>query len=370
MTCSASTSPRPCWRSPAGRPRRLSSSGPRSSTTHRRRAQRSPPSARCCATRARSRSFTERTRACTCSTSPHRPAPPAGPSTRATAGCCATTRPPPPARSPAASPRSRARARAGAGTTRSTASRSSRPTRSSPRFTRPATTVAASAATAASYAPTPAWPTSKPLAVERRQHEVVVLRRLYLPEHLGHAPFAVADQRRALVAPVGAAVPRLLHPDAVGLGHGVVLVGQQGEAQVVLVRELLDARDGIGRDAEHDRAGGVVVGRVVADPARLGRATRRVGLGIEVDNDLLSAQLRQAHLLAALVRQLEVRRGLTNLDHHHGPFAQEVLREYGPHCHESSAAPLASSACRKSMAASTSRSRRRLSSGERMVAAC
>src|SRR5215211_3512350 len=123
-------------------------------------------------------------------------------------------------------------------------------------------------------------------------------------------------------------------------------VGGPGRASAIFPPEFLP-------DAEGRHAVVAMVTALVA---------RRVGLGIEVDDDLLSTQLRQAHLLAVLVRQLEVRRGLTNLDHHHGPFAQEVLREYGPDCHESSAVPLASSACRKSMAARTTRSCRRLSS--------
>ena len=65
----------------------------------------------------------------------------------------------------------------------------------------------------------------------------------------------------------------------------MVLVGQQAEVQRLLVGELLDRLDGIGRDAEDDGAGGLVVGAVVADPAGLRRAAGRVGLGIEVEDD-------------------------------------------------------------------------------------
>ena len=69
------------------------------------------------------------------------------------------------------------------------------------------------------------------------------------------------------------------------LGDRVVRVGEQGEVEVVLVGELLDRLDLVGRDPEHPRAGLVVVGAVVADAAGLGRAAGRVGAGIEVEDD-------------------------------------------------------------------------------------
>ena len=46
------------------------------------------------------------------------------------------------------------------------------------------------------------------------------------------------------------AVHRLLDPDAVRLGDGVVRVGEQREVQALLVVELLDRLDRVGRDAE------------------------------------------------------------------------------------------------------------------------
>jgi hypothetical protein len=94
----------------------------------------------------------------------------------------------------------------------------------------------------------------------------------------------------------------------------VVLVGEQGEVQRLAAVELLDRRDGVGRDAEDGRAGGLVVGRVVADPAGLRRAAGRVGLGVEVEDDRAAAQLAQPDPLAVLVGKLEVRRAVPGLD--------------------------------------------------------
>jgi hypothetical protein len=69
----------------------------------------------------------------------------------------------------------------------------------------------------------------------------------------------------------------------------VVGVGEQREVQALLVVELLDVLDGVRGHAHDHRAGGVVLRASVADPARLGRAPWRVGLGIEVQDDAPSA---------------------------------------------------------------------------------
>jgi len=52
----------------------------------------------------------------------------------------------------------------------------------------------------------------------------------------------------------------------------MAFVGEQREVQPLLFVELLHLRDGIRRDAEHDRAGSGVVGAMIAHAARLRRA--------------------------------------------------------------------------------------------------
>ena len=102
------------------------------------------------------------------------------------------------------------------------------------------------------------------------------------------------------------AVHRLLDPGAVLLGDLVVGVGEQGEVEIELVGELGDRLDLVGGDADHTGVGGFVVGAAVADPASLGRAARRIGTGIEVENDGFAPQVGEADLLAALIWQFEV----------------------------------------------------------------
>ena len=103
----------------------------------------------------------------------------------------------------------------------------------------------------------------------------------------------VDHERRAFDAHVGLAVHLALAPDAVALRHLVVRVGQQRERQAVLLLELHVRRLVVGADPEHDRPAlteGVVA---IADPTGLRRASRRVVLGIEVDDDGLALGSRR-----------------------------------------------------------------------------
>jgi hypothetical protein len=59
----------------------------------------------------------------------------------------------------------------------------------------------------------------------------------------------------------------------------MVLVAEQRESELVLVTEVPEVGDRVGRDAENDGAGSFVVGGVVADAAGLGRATGGAPLG-------------------------------------------------------------------------------------------
>ena len=71
----------------------------------------------------------------------------------------------------------------------------------------------------------------------------------------------------------------------------------------------------VGADTEHDRAARLELAPGVSDPARLSRATGRVVLGIEVEDDRLAAQVGELHGLSGVAVELEVRRRLTFLDH-------------------------------------------------------
>src|SRR5258708_39371493 len=79
--------------------------------------------------------------------------------------------------------------------------------------------------------------------------------------------------------------------------------------------EALDRLDRVGRNPEDDRTALLVIGAVVAHAARLGRAARRVGLRVEVEDGRLATEVRQLHCAAVLVRQLEVGGLVALFDH-------------------------------------------------------
>src|SRR5262249_1488470 len=110
------------------------------------------------------------------------------------------------------------------------------------------------------------------------------------------------------------AVAVSLLPDAVLLGDLVPGVGEQRERERVLLLEL-DVGGLVGADAENDCAAVAKAGVDVADSAGLRRGAGRVVLGIEVENDRLSAQRRELDLLSAVARQLEIGCRLAFLDH-------------------------------------------------------
>src|SRR3954453_4576986 len=79
-------------------------------------------------------------------------------------------------------------------------------------------------------------------------------------------------------AHVGLAVHLLLTPDAVEVGDLVVLVGQGGEVEPVLVWGLALGRDRVGRAADEPRGSALVVVAVVSNPAGLGGGSGGVRL--------------------------------------------------------------------------------------------
>ncbi len=111
------------------------------------------------------------------------------------------------------------------------------------------------------------------------------------------------------------AVVLLLAPGAVGLGHRVILVGEQPEAERVLVAELRVRRGRVGRDAEDGGPDRVEVGLRVAQRARLDRAARGVVLGVEVEDDARALEVGEAHGAAVVGRQFEVGSGVTGREH-------------------------------------------------------
>ncbi len=82
------------------------------------------------------------------------------------------------------------------------------------------------------------------------EHQLVVRAGLTFSARGRSSRRRSIDECGALVAEVRFAVHRLLDPDPVGLRDGVILVGEQREAERVLVVEFLDLPTGSGEIAE------------------------------------------------------------------------------------------------------------------------
>ena len=124
---------------------------------------------------------------------------------------------------------------------------------------------------------------------------------------LGHAssilPFSSTRNAERMMPMVLLAVHRLLAPRPVGVGDRVVLVGEQREAEAVLLVELGLLGRLVGADAEH---GGVAdVAEDVPHPAGLRRAAGRVGLRVEEHEHLATLERREVDVVARLVGQLD-----------------------------------------------------------------
>ena len=101
------------------------------------------------------------------------------------------------------------------------------------------------------------------------------------------------------------AVHQLLAPGPVREGHGVVLVGEQGEGQRMLGGEGRQGLGGVGGDAQDLEACALEGGEAVAEVAGLGGAAGGGGAGVEVDNDVLAAVIGQGNPVARGVGQRE-----------------------------------------------------------------
>src|SRR5262245_15416247 len=128
----------------------------------------------------------------------------------------------------------------------------------------------------------------------------------------------LVDQERGADQPDrGLAVAVLLAPRAPGLGRRVIGVREQREAEAVLLVEGKLLGRQVGRDADDVGADPGEARPVVAEVARLPGAPGRVGLRIEVHEELPAPVVVEPDRRAVLVEQLEPRRRVAWLQGRH-----------------------------------------------------
>src|ERR1039457_6556610 len=100
---------------------------------------------------------------------------------------------------------------------------------------------------------------------------------------------------------------------AVATDHVALVIREERKRELVFLRELLLRLDGVFRHAYH----GHVLRKFrtfVPEGLRLDRSTGGVGPRKEVEDDALSAKIREAHALPVLVGEREIRRGHAGLE--------------------------------------------------------
>src|SRR5688572_5491220 len=85
------------------------------------------------------------------------------------------------------------------------------------------------------------------------QHLLDMVGNLNLPPGAADNTLAVDQKSRAVDAHIFFPVHALLGPDTIGLASLAVLVGGEREGELVLRFELVMARGGVARDANHSR---------------------------------------------------------------------------------------------------------------------
>src|SRR5437016_11785788 len=108
---------------------------------------------------------------------------------------------------------------------------------------------------------------------------------------LGDLPALVNQERGALDSEKLPTVEILFLPDAVRACDPAIVVAQEREIEIVLAFEPHVALRIVAADPKYDRALRGHPGEVVPEAARFFRATRRVVLRVEVEHDLLAAEI-------------------------------------------------------------------------------
>jgi hypothetical protein len=111
----------------------------------------------------------------------------------------------------------------------------------------------------------------------------------------------------------GAGVRAVAGP--VGEADGAALVAQKREVEIELLREGPVVGDGVEADADDLGVLLLELAELVAEPATLGGSSRRVGLRVEPEHDVLAAEVREADGLPAVIRRGEFRSLIALLQH-------------------------------------------------------
>ena len=134
------------------------------------------------------------------------------------------------------------------------------------------------------------------------QHFFGVAVGLYVLEDVGDLAVRADEEGGPGDAHHLFAIHVLLLDDAELVGNGLVLVGEEGVGQLVLVLELLLGGGCVGGDADYGDPGPGKLAVCVAEPARFYGSTGGIGFRIEEEDDRFAAKLLQLDRVPILIR--------------------------------------------------------------------
>lgn len=102
---------------------------------------------------------------------------------------------------------------------------------------------------------------------------------------------------------------------AVREADAAIGVAEEREVELELFGEGAILLDGVEADAEDLRVFGFVLRIEVPEPGTFTRSTGSVGFRIEPEHDFLSAESGKRHAVAVIVEHVEVRCGVSRLQH-------------------------------------------------------
>src|SRR5690625_1020180 len=127
-----------------------------------------------------------------------------------------------------------------------------------------------------------------PVRLERLEDQLRMLGRPDARKDLGYTTLLIYDEGRALIAPKLPAKHRFLLPNTIRLRTLVLCIRQAMDGKLELLTELQMVLDGVRAEPEDASAAVLDLPPLVTDRTGLGRATRGVILGVEVEDHLLA----------------------------------------------------------------------------------
>jgi hypothetical protein len=151
-----------------------------------------------------------------------------------------------------------------------------------------------------------------------RQNLLCMPFRLHFGEDLCDFAVLIDQERGPLDSDRLLAVHILLFEDAERFTHFFVFIGEERVRKAIFIFEVLEGFDRVFRNAQHDRAGTLQLGKLIAKAASFDGSAGCIGFRKEEEHDRFAAEILETHRVAVLVGHSDLRSFIS--DFHEGQF--------------------------------------------------